>query len=394
MKRPGILGRICTATSAVALFATAGCSSVAHPHAGSAPPVLEKPVISITPAGADPIEARTPIVVKVAHGVLTGVDLTNNANPDKHVAGNLSADKTTWTVGEPLGYGATYRLVAHAASLTAGSADQTATFTTTAPRTQTYPALIPAPEVADSYGVGQIFGVSFDEPVADKAAAVKAITVTSNPPQPGAWYWMDDKTAHYRPEHYWQPGTTVTVNANVYGVNLGDGVYGQTDRNATYKIHDALIAKADGNTEKMDIFRNGQLINSMPISLGSKTYPSHIGPHVISDRQPSVTMDSCTYGVCAGQPGYYKETVLLDERISNDGEFVHSAPWSVGQQGSDNVSHGCVNLSPANAQWFFDTFNLGDVVEIVNSGGPPLPVWDTYGDWELTWPQWLAGGAS
>jgi lipoprotein-anchoring transpeptidase ErfK/SrfK len=104
-------------------------------------------------------------------------------------------------------------------------------------------------------------------------------------------------------------------------------------------------------------------------------------------------MDSCTYGVCQGDKGYYKEKVDLDERISNDGEFVHAAPWSVGQQGDSNVSHGCVNLSPANAKWFFDHLGVGDVVEITNSGGPPLPVYDTYGDWELDWAHWQAGSA-
>jgi lipoprotein-anchoring transpeptidase ErfK/SrfK len=143
----------------------------------------------------------------------------------------------------------------------------------------------------------------------------------------------------------------------------------------------------------MQIFHNGSLANTMPISLGSPGHPSHTGPHVISDKQPSIIMDSCTYGVCQGQPGYYKEKVDLDERISNDGEFVHAAPWSVGQQGDSNVSHGCVNLSPANAQWFFDHFGVGDVVEITNSGGPPLPVYDTYGDWELDWSKWQAGSA-
>jgi lipoprotein-anchoring transpeptidase ErfK/SrfK len=104
-------------------------------------------------------------------------------------------------------------------------------------------------------------------------------------------------------------------------------------------------------------------------------------------------MDSCSYGVCRGQAGYYRETVYDDERISSDGEFVHSAPWSVGQQGSSNVSHGCVNLSPANAKWFYNHFGYGDVVDVVNSGGPPLPIWDTYGAWLVPWNIWLTGNA-
>lgn len=143
---------------------------------------------------------------------------------------------------------------------------------------------------------------------------------------------MDNHTLHYRPQSSWQPGTTITLHAYLYGVDLGNGVYGQTDRTATYTVHDSWIAKADGATEQMQIFHNGALVNTMPISLGSPGFPSHSGPHVISDKQPSVIMDSCTYGVCPGQPGYYRERVDLDERISNDGEFVHSAPWSIGRR--------------------------------------------------------------
>jgi len=156
-------------------------------------------------------------------------------------------------------------------------------------------------------------------------------------------------------------------------------------------VRDSWIATADGASKQMEIRHNGALVTTMPISLGALATPTHSGIHVVSSKQPSIVMDSCTYGVCQGQPGYYKETVKLDARISNDGEFVHAAPWSNAQQGHSNVSHGCVNLSPVNAQWFYDHFGLGDVVTVTHSGGPPLPVWDTYGDWALSWAQWQAG---
>ena len=106
---------------------------------------------------------------------------------------------------------------------------------------------------------------------------------------------------------------------------------------------------------------------------------------------PVVTMDSATVGIPRNSPDGYYETVDWDVRISNSGEFVHAAPWSLDDQGHNNVSHGCVNLAPADAQWFFDHFGIGDVVEITNSGGATLPVWDTYGDWELSWDQWRTG---
>jgi lipoprotein-anchoring transpeptidase ErfK/SrfK len=205
---------------------------------------------------------------------------------------------------------------------------------------------------------------------------------------------MSATEAHYRAQSYWLPGTTIQLTANLFGVDLGNGAFGEANRTTTLRIHDSWVAKADGASETMQIFHNGAPVKTMPISLGSPNHPSHSGPHVISDKEPSVIMDSCTYGVCQGQPGYYREKVDLDLRISNDGEFVHSAPWSVGQQGSTNVSHGCVNLSPANAQWFYDHFNIGDVVEITNSAGPVLPVWDTYGDWTLPWLKWRSGSAS
>jgi lipoprotein-anchoring transpeptidase ErfK/SrfK len=103
-------------------------------------------------------------------------------------------------------------------------------------------------------------------------------------------------------------------------------------------------------------------------------------------------MDSCTYGVCEGEPGYYKEKVDLDERISDDGEFVHSAPWSVWAQGKQNVSHGCVNVSPANAQYFYSNFSWGDVVDIKNTG-VALPFAAEANEWDVSWAKWTAGSA-
>ncbi|RJQ78163.1 hypothetical protein D5S17_13325 [Pseudonocardiaceae bacterium YIM PH 21723] len=344
--------------------------------------------ITISPAGTGAVGPKTPITVAAAGGTLTAVTAVNDHSGNA-VHGTFAADHRSWRSDEPLGYGADYTV--HATG--SGDAEETGAVHVVQPEGTAFPAMIPAPNAAPDYGVGQIFGVSFDHPVTDRATAERSLKVTSVPEQPGSWYWMDNKTVHFRPKTYWQPGTTVTLTAGVYGVDLGGGRYGETDRTATYKIHDSWVAKADGGTHQVQVFHNGQLLRTMPTSLGSPDNPSHEGPHVVSERLPHVVMDSCTFGVCKGQPGYYKSDVDLAVRISNDGEFVHSAPWSVGQQGNSNVSHGCVNLAPANAQWFFDHFNLGDVVEITNSGGPQLPVWDVYGDWAVSWAQWQKGSA-
>ncbi|HTF49686.1 MAG TPA: Ig-like domain-containing protein [Pseudonocardia sp.] len=400
---------VATALIATAALATGtwGPATMNRMLAGgsvSAPPPLPAADISIQAganpigdgtvpigAGSAPISPVTPVTVAVQHGTLQTVQVTDTKS-GQQVAGTLTPDSRTWRTTAPLSYGDTYQVAATAVGEDRQVVRESGTVSTVRPAALTAAAL--RPSTGATVGVGQPLVVRFTRPVADRAAAVRALSVSTSPEQTGSWYWMSATEAHYRPASYWQPGTTIQLNANLFGADLGKGAFGQANRTATVRVHDSWVAKADGRSKVMQIFHNGTLAKTMPISLGSPTNPSHSGPHVVSDKKPTMIMDSCTYGVCEGDPGYYKEKVDLDVRISNDGEFVHSAPWSVGQQGSSNVSHGCVNLSPANAQWFFDHFNIGDVVEITNSGGPRLPVWDTYGDWTLPWSEWQAGGKS
>ncbi|UMP00353.1 Ig-like domain-containing protein [Amycolatopsis sp. EV170708-02-1] len=368
-----------------------GDSHSAGPSAGSD----ESPVsVTIDPAGGTNVNPATPVVVKAEHGKLIDVTVSN-ADKGNQVKGELASDGLSWKTTEPLGYGSTYKIVAHAQGTDGKPVEQQSRVSTLSPKQQANPNLIPAPSAVASggVGVGQPIVFTFGQPVKNKAEVEKKLSVESTPKQEGSWYWIDDKNVHYRPKVYWQPGTTLKVSAMIYGVDFGNGVYGATDRTETYKVHDSWVAKADGNTEQMQIFHNGQLAKSMPISMGKDATPTHLGAHVISDKHENYTMDSCTYGVCQGQPGYYKSNEKWSLRISNDGEFVHENPNSVGAQGSSNVSHGCINLNAANAQWFYQNMGLGDVVEVTNSGGPQLPVWDLYGDWSKSWADWQAGSA-
>jgi len=360
---------------------------------GGASQAATPATVSIEPANASGISPSTPIVVKAANGKLTAVTVTSSKG--KTVAGNFSADKLSWTSTEVLGYAGTYQVKADAQGADGKQVEKTGEVTTLSPKKQANANLIPAPAAvkATGVGVGQPIVFSFGVAVKNKAAVEKALSVESSPKQDGGWYWMDDKNVHYRPKEYWQPGTTITVSAKIYGVDFGNGVYGSDDRTETYKVHDSWIGKADGNSEQMQIFHNGSMVKSMPISMGKDATPTHLGPHVISDKQANYTMDSCTYGVCPPDPKAYRSNEKFSERISNDGEFVHENPNSVGAQGSSNVSHGCINLNAANAEWFFQNFGLGDVVEVTNSGGPQLPVWDLYGDWSKSWADWQKGSA-
>jgi lipoprotein-anchoring transpeptidase ErfK/SrfK len=239
-------------------------------------------------------------------------------------------------------------------------------------------------------GVGHPLALTFDEPVADKAAAERAIRIDTEPHAEGAFHWFNDKELRWRPKEFWKPGTRITINASIYGKNLGDGVYGDADQRVTATVGDALIARADGASHEMTVEINGRVVRTIPISLGKPSFPSNNGIHVVSEMAESTVMDSTTFGLSYAAGGY-RTTVQWATRISNGGEYVHAAPWSVGQQGYSNVSHGCINMSTEAARWFFHTAKRGDVVIVTNTGGPDLQPWDGWGDWQMPWQEWIRG---
>lgn len=375
-------------------LALGGCTSSGTPHASGAgaPTTKPKPVasIAVTPSASEQLNPLKPVSVHVSNGTLTSVSMVNPVKGTK-VKGELSPDKKSWSSAEPLAYKTAYQLTADATGTDGKAVEKKSTVNTLKPANLTYPSLIPPPSISD-VGVGQPIVIRFDEDIPNRAAAEKALNVQTEPKQEGSWYWISDREVHYRPKEYWQPGTQINLHIGVYGKDLGGGLYGESDRDLHMTVHDSWVARANGANQQMAIYHNGALVRTMPISMGKEETPTHVGTHVISDKDRVYTMDSCTYGVCSG-PDAYRTKEFYSMRISNDGEFVHENPDSVGSQGNTNVSHGCVNLNEANAIWFFNHFNLGDVVEVVNSGGPLLPVYDTYGDWSVPWGEWQAGSA-
>jgi lipoprotein-anchoring transpeptidase ErfK/SrfK len=236
--------------------------------------------------------------------------------------------------------------------------------------------------------------VYFDDPVADKAAVESHLAVTTSNPTDGVWSWLSDSEVHFRPSQYWPPNTEVTLDANLYGVDFGEGIWGEKNRTVSFAIGAKHVSVADAGTHTLQVFDGDQLVQSYPMSAGGPDFPSRNGAHVITELNRDRVMDSSTYGVPVDSPNGYRTPVEFAVRLSNNGEFVHAAPWSVAQQGNANVSHGCINLSTERAAWFFDFSQPGDVVEIVNSIGPALSAadGDIY-DWAIPWEEWQAGSA-
>jgi lipoprotein-anchoring transpeptidase ErfK/SrfK len=219
-------------------------------------------------------------------------------------------------------------------------------------------------------GVGKPIIINFQRPIADRIMAQNAIHISSTPAVPGKFYWTSDSQVRWRPLDLWPANTVVNIDAS--------------GTKSSFRTGESLIATVDDKTHQMTITRNGKVEKTFPVSMGKPDgkHETKNGTYYVLEKFPTIVMDSATYGVPNTSPEGYKLTVQNAVRIDNSGSFVHSAPWSVGDQGKRNVSHGCINLSPANAQWFYDNFGSGDPVVIKNSVGTYNQP-DGASDWQL-----------
>jgi lipoprotein-anchoring transpeptidase ErfK/SrfK len=383
---------------------SAQCDVATAAHTASTPPAPPEPAaIGVFPRSqADDVNPAAPVSVAAFSGRIDNVTMVNDNGTT--VPGALTPDKKGWHPTEQLGYGRTYTMTVVARGPRGMPSRQTSSFTTVSPDYQTAVNLNTIAGVSlvdgNTYGVGTVVVAHFDEPITDKVAAEKRLHVTTNPPVVGAWNWVNDQEAHWRPEKYYPPGTSVDVRADIYGAELGDGMYGEDDEHVSFKIGNAHVSIADDKTKQVSVFDNGKLVRTMPTSMGmggtetvgSKTlhFWTPPGVYTVLDKANPVVMDSTTYGLTGA--GGYRTTVPYATRISIDGIYLHQLNSTVWAQGNTNVSHGCLNLNGENAVWFFNFSVPGDIVEVRNTGGPPLQLWQN-GDWSVPWDQWRKGSA-
>ena len=229
-----------------------------------------------------------------------------------------------------------------------------------------------------TFGVGMPIIAYFSAAITDASVfdQVTKVTVDGEPVH-GAWYFERSSQAdqaleaHYRLPAYWPAHASINMSLPLAGLWAGKGLVFDDNLTLSMRTGAAQLVKIDGKSKRMHVYSDGKLIRTFPVSLGK------------ANPQDMVS--------APGEP-YYNIEVPWSVRVTYDGEFIHDAYWN-GELGQANLSHGCTNLSPANAKWYYRYSVIGDPVTWTNTGtSASVPVWDGYGDWNLSWASYSHGG--
>lgn len=262
-------------------------------------------------------------------------------------------------------------------------AQRSVTFTTLDPKVLTTPTIIPS--TGDTVGVAMPITLQFTRPVKDLKARARVESlaqVTSTPAIEGTWGWLDGGLrAVWRPSRFWTPGTKVSVKAPLEDLDLGRSMLARRGVSTTFTVGRALALEVSNRTKTITVREGGKIIRTAPVSLGKPGHETTSGIHIIYGKSNPERMKGEDYNLL----------VNFAQRYSTTGEYLHSAPWSVGSQGRVNVSHGCVNMPPGFAKWLYSKTILGDPVIVTGTSKKAPPLWDGMGAvWNASPAAWRA----
>ncbi|NJC66468.1 L,D-transpeptidase family protein [Planosporangium flavigriseum] len=395
-RRPRRLG---VAVALAGLLTIAACgpgksspaTKVRTPTPAASTPAAPTAAISFPADGATDVPTSAEIAFRTENARSATVTLADATGAP--VEGAARPDNSAWMPNAQLKYSTRYTAKVSATGASGNETSKTVTFTTMdrpdnliSVRSQLGDDLV--------YGVGMPVVVNFgdDIPADQRANVEKRLFVASEPAQEGAWNWFNGHEVHFRPREYWQAGTKLSIRLATGGLPFGGGAYGATDVTVRTSIGDKFVMTVDNATKTMSVTRNDQEIKTMPVSLGKPSAPSSSGNMIVMVKNEWEWFDSSTYGVPVDSQDGYRTKVSWPQRLTWGGQYIHAAPWSVGDQGRRNVSHGCTNISMENAEWLWHQTHVGDPV-IVKGTERGLDWGDGWTDWNVPWEEYLKGSA-
>jgi lipoprotein-anchoring transpeptidase ErfK/SrfK len=398
---------------AVILLVT-GCSSGTHSSAtgsgattaesSSPTPTVKTPAVTVdgSPGGnAATVSYQTPVKLLVADGSFSSVQVSST-DGGVELDGTLSGDGASWVSQEPPRPASAYKVSATVKDSGGQESTQTVSFSVASVPANQKVGFTVTPSDGATVGIGQPIDVRFLVPIKERAAFEKVMTITATgaggQKVVGSWHWLSSQEVHWRPKDFWTPGTKVTLDMKIAGVKAGPDRYGRQDFSETFTIGSSHVTKVDGVTHRVQVFRDGKLVATWPGGTGRPGLETYSGTYVVLGKASQIVMDSCSARITCDKknPDYYSEKEYWATRVTASGTFLHAASWD-GMLGKANVSHGCVHLSDADAQEFYNHAVVGDVVIVSRTGRGPQERIATQDpglyDWNLTWAQWIAGSA-
>ena len=235
-------------------------------------------------------------------------------------------------------------------------------------------SVLPAPRAV--VGVAHPVVVTFAAPVTNRAAAERALGVASSPAMTGTFQWLGDDVVQWVPDRFWPAHSPVALSVGGRPTTFTTGpkvvgVASISDHTFTVTIDGVDAGPASSLPAPHHRPRWGEP-GVFPATMGRPAYPTPVGIYTAMAKERDVVMDSSSVGIPVNSPDGYHLTVDYAVRFTARGLFVHSAPWAVNSLGNDNVSHGCISLSPEDAEWYFNTVNVGDPI-IVRENNLEVP---------------------
>ncbi|MFF6881028.1 MULTISPECIES: Ig-like domain-containing protein [unclassified Streptomyces] len=347
-------------------------------------------VVSITPKdGAKSVDTSGALKVTAAKGKLTEVEVKDAKG--KKIDGEISGDGATWTPSTHLAGATKYTVHAVAKDSEGRTAAEDAGFTTLTPE-NTFIGTF-TPEDGSKVGVGMPFSIRFSRGITHPEDVEKAIRIKTEPAVDVEGHWFGNDRLDFRPEKYWKPGTKVTVDLNLDGVEGRSGVYGEQDKKVEFTIGRNQVSVVDAKKLTMKVMRDGKVVKTIPVTTGKPGMETWNGQMVISEMLTVTRMN----GETVGYGGEYDiKDVPHAVRLTTSGTFLHGNYWASGAFGNYNASHGCIGLRDVRggwdkkvaAAWFFNHSMVGDVVVVKNSEDRIVDPDNGLNGWNMSWEKW------
>ncbi|MGA5406881.1 Ig-like domain-containing protein [Streptomyces lavendulocolor] len=375
-------------TAVLAAAALTACSGGAGPAKADGKDTAPDTRITVNLTGKQ-ARAGEPVKVTLTEGELRQVTVTDSKGGT--LAGKVSADGRTWTSTRKAAPGTAYTVVARSA---AGGTAEAGFATAAAGKVN---KLTLAPGKNTTVGIAHPLSIVFDHPVKNKAEVEKHLRVTTSNGTVGSWGWMEDWSGKdrvdWRPEKYWKPGTKVTLDAQLNGVDSGgDGGWFVRDYTTKVTIGRNQVVKVDLDSHRLTLLRDGREVRDIPMSGGTPggDKASWRGRTVLMSKEGTINMRSETVGLGDA----YDKMVDYSMRLTWSGMYAHAAPWNARYMGNANRSSGCIGMDTPDARWVYEQVQVGDPFEVDGGDAKGTQALNNgYGDWNLSWADWQAKSA-